>query len=242
MMLTAQDTFPRHLLLISVLIEVALVILYFTTASVSEQSGVIYKLFNLDSEINIPSVLSALQLAAVGLVFLAMTIKLKDLDDIPPMFTLVIGLGFLFLSFDELFSVHERITSTLKHIAPLPRFKGEHGIWIVPYALIGLVLFALMFRNFLSVWRHYKRESLIIIKGAALFVLGGMGLEILSYQLVREQPYPWYVYATEVAMEEFLEMLGVSIILYGSLLLYQARELTVRNRQPFFENIELLGE
>ncbi|MBY6016758.1 hypothetical protein KUW04_02985 [Halomonas denitrificans] len=219
------DGFPGYLLVICIAIEISLVILFFLTASFSDKSSLVAKLFNLDYEKNIPTLFSALQLAAVGLVFGAMSRQMKHKEALPYRLDVILCAGFLFLSFDELFSVHERITSSLKHLSYLPRFEGEHGVWIAPYLAVGLILFLLLMKPLLNVLRAYRRESQIIALGGTLFVLGGVGLEILSYELIREQDYPWYVYALEVALEEFLEMVGISIVLYGSLLLFKARSL-----------------
>ncbi|MBY6223173.1 hypothetical protein [Ferrimonas balearica] len=225
MAIRIPDKFPRKLLVICLLIEIALVMLFFLTALFSEQGGLLYKLFNLDYEKNIPTLFSSLQLAAVGMVFFVMSRELTHDASLPISFDITVGAGFLFLSFDELLSVHERITSSLKHIDYLPRFEGDHGLWVAPYLALGILLLLILRKPVLHLLRTYRRESLIMLLGAILFVLGGVGLEVLSYELIRAHDYPWYVYALEVAMEEFLEMVGISIVLYGSLLLFKARSL-----------------
>ena len=59
-------------------------------------------------------------------------------------------------------------------------------------------------------------------------MLGGVGLEIISYQFLREDETSLF-YIVEVAFEEFLEMLGASLILYGAILFSsEKRKLSLR--------------
>jgi len=50
------------------------------------------------------------------------------------------------------------------------------------------------------------------------FLLGGVGLEAIGYQFLRSGSTP-LLYSAEVALEEFLEMSGASITLYGTILM-----------------------
>jgi len=60
--------------------------------------------------------------------------------------------------------------------------------------------------------------------GMGFVVLGGVGLEAIGYQFLRSGSTP-LLYSAEVALEEFLEMSGASVTLYGAilLLLYKSR-------------------
>ena len=52
--------------------------------------------------------------------------------------------------------------------------------------------------------------------GFAIFLLGVVGLEVISFQFLRGEDVPQYLYRLEVAIEEFLEMIGITIVLYGA--------------------------
>ena len=52
--------------------------------------------------------------------------------------------------------------------------------------------------------------------GFATFLVGVVGMEIISFQFLRGADIPTYLYRIEVAIEEFLEMVGITIVLYGA--------------------------
>ena len=65
-------------------------------------------------------------------------------------------------------------------------------------------------------WQHFKPEAGVAAVGAAVYVGGAVGLEVVSYLLLASG-VPADLYLLEVAVEEFLEMAGVSVILYAVL-------------------------
>lgn len=132
------------------------------------------------------------------------------------MFLLTVAACFFLLSADEATSIHEKITRELKHVEWMPRFKGDHGIWITVYTLIGVILFLANLRALAAMWTRYKRPCLIIATGMAILVLGAVGLEVVGYQFLRNGSTP-VLYSIEVGVEEFFEMFGASVTLYGAL-------------------------
>ncbi|MBA3231981.1 MAG: hypothetical protein H0T05_04105 [Acidobacteria bacterium] len=86
------------------------------------------------------------------------------------------------------------------------------------YAVLGLLILAAILRPLRTLWIHRPREARIGLAGAGVFVAGAVVLEIISYLYFRAD-LTSVNYKLLVAGEEFLEMAGVSIILYGSLLL-----------------------
>jgi hypothetical protein len=179
-------------------------------------------LFDLDSEGSLPAWFSATQLFLIGLAFLIKS-RIIDLHHSPsPYFFLLMGLGFIFLSADEAAAIHEKITIFFKHIKAIPRFKGNHGIWIVVYILIAIVLLLSHFKYLISMWRSYRKETIILGIGMAALVCGGVFLEIVSYQFLRTGLTP-ISYSIEVMAEEFLEMFGATIVLYGAVLVLFSR-------------------
>lgn len=113
----------------------------------------------------------------------------------------------------------------------MPRFKGDHGIWIPIYLLVSSVIVAFTYPHFRSIWLQAQREFIIMAFGAVLLLLGVVGLEIISYEFLRVDASV-LLYKLEVAIEEFLEMTGASLILYGTL-----RLMLSKRRHPILSSI-----
>jgi hypothetical protein len=208
---TARDAFKLFLILLG--FELFLVAAYILD-DLSGLRSPLTKLFNLDSEANLPSWFSALQLGLVGIVFLATWWGARKARIEPSFYLLLIGLGFVFLSMDEAAEFHEKLTRVLRHVQWLPQMEG--GIWIPIYFLTALVIGFFVRGSLFSMWNTYPREVLIMAGGIALAVTGGVGLEILTHIYWRGQDP--FMYQVEVVLEEFFEMAGASILLYGGLL------------------------
>jgi hypothetical protein len=88
---------------------------------------------------------------------------------------------------------------------------------MVPYVCGGVIGLAVACRPVLFAWRTFRRESAWIAAGAAIFIGAGIGIEILTHYLYERAVDERFFLA--VAAEEFFEMAGVSIILYGLMLL-----------------------
>lgn len=210
--LTVQDI--NQLFVGLVLIEIFLVAAYLACML----SGHPTKFFDLDAEANFPAWFSSIQLFLISQVFFLKTRQPAPMNSSSRGLLLLGSLGFMFLSADEAARIHETINGVIKHIEWLPRFKSDHGIWIFIYAVVGLVAIAIAAREFRMMWREYRRATMTLMAGVALAILGGVVLEIVSYQYLRSGSTP-VLLVIEVAFEEFFEMLGASIALYGALLL-----------------------
>ena len=128
-----------------------------------------------------------------------------------------LALLFLFLSMDEAVAIHERITEfTIRH-AWVPRFRGDQGVWIFLYGVLGALIVALMRRDLAAFWHRYPTPARAMLAGFALTVAGGVGLEIGYYYL--EERTPPVVEEIVAAAEQFLEMVGITVVLLGAILL-----------------------
>jgi hypothetical protein len=176
--------------------------------------GPISLFLDVDREVSIPTWFSAIQLFAIGLLLILQARAAKQLR----IYLFILGLGFMFLSMDESAAIHEKIIDSVKRLDVqwLLRltFMGSHRAWMVPYVLVGLVVLVAGYRPVGFVWRNFRREALWVAMGLAFFGIGGIGLEIFSSQTDSDAAYNW-----AVAGEEFLEMAGMSIVLYGFMLL-----------------------
>jgi len=211
------------------LLDSILLILHLIDYATNSSSWLIHNMFNLDAESNFPTWYSTVQLLFVGIISLVIKSQNETTNRPSSLFFLIFGLSFVYLSLDEASRMHEYIIpAILKHFSWAPHFKGNHGLWISLYLAIG-VLFCLVFwRDLKALWSNFHDESLVIILGIIIFLTGVCGLEIINYELLEtNRLHPYYQF--QVACEEFLEMVGVSIILYGTLLLAMRRDLLGEN-------------
>lgn len=204
----------RKLLLALILFETFLVFCYLG-GNFSHHST---KFFDLDAESNFPTWFSSIQLFLVGQIFLFKSVQLNAENRHLRLFLQLACLGFVFLSADYAAQIHETLGSHLKYISWLPRFKGDHGVWIFIYGLICLILFYSFFSEIQMMFVRYRRATFTMLAGAVIAVFGGVILEIISYQFLRDD-LTSSLYTLEVAFEEFFEMLGISITLYGALIM-----------------------
>ena len=173
--------------------------------------------FDLDGEATIPAWFSSIQLFLTGLVLLSFGNWEKNKQIRNPFFIYLTGIVFIFLSLDESAMMHEKITRVLRTIEGVPSFKGGHGIWIYLYALPMLVGVFLGFSTVKTFFRTYFKQALFMTAGVLIFIFGAVGIEIVSYQFLRDDLTSTF-YKLSVAFEEVLEMMGISLFLYGSLL------------------------
>lgn len=184
--------------------------------------------FDLDKERTISSVYSALKLFCIGFIFLLSDYWVNRHRTVSARFLTLVGIGFLFLSLDEALAIHERISRFFKPIAWYPMFQGRHGAWIPLYLMASAALLVTFRRTLVAMFRVYRLQMLIMATGVATVLIGAVGLEIISYQYLRGPDYS-SLYTVQVAVEEFLEMVGTSLFLYGTLLCAVSRKVVERS-------------
>jgi len=129
---------------------------------------------------------------------------------------------FVFLSFDELFEVHERLIQPIRDRYHLGGFL--YFAWVVVYGAAVLLLAA----AFVGVWwRLPKRIRWWLGVSAATYLTGAIGFEMLgakrfeAMQLATQVRFD-LVYGALYTIEESLEMAGSIMLIYGLLLLLQS--------------------
>lgn len=202
-----------------IICEIFFLVVYAIMAIVAPQVkwGPFEPLFDLDFESSIPTWFSSAQLIVIALLLYAISGS-----SVRYRWFFVFGaLIFGFLSIDETVQIHERISliAVAYDIEALKSIMiGDHGAWILLYVLAGLIILIISIKPILDIYRNHRKPFLYVLIGAVITLAGLVGLEILSYLGMREAGSE-LVYAMEVAAEEFLEMIGVSIVLYGIILL-----------------------
>ncbi len=207
---------------VAILLEVCLVAVYIFISLSQESNRFIRYLFRLDGEFNIPALFSAAQLFLVGYGFLLLKDKLRQSASYSPTIYKALGIIFIYLSFDEAFFLHESISLLFRNVDWVPKSETGHGVWVLPYIILGLVFFLFNTRTFIKLFRQNTREFSVMAAGFFLYVLGGVGLETNKGLFRQLAISPEYQGILQLSSEEFLEMFGITIVLYGMLLLHQA--------------------
>jgi hypothetical protein len=212
------DVYPKQ-----VFLHLALVILILLSANII---GIIFRfyfdnnavqwfipLFDFNTENNVPTLYSAFTLIC-SCILLSCIASVRKNQGNPCLYWLGLAIIFLFLSIDEIASIHERLTAPVKellHVSGLLFYS-----WVIPYGLL-LILFVISYSKFLMSLPR-KIMNLFLVSGAT-FVTGAIGFELLG-----GRQHDFYgdnniKYSLLYTCEEFFEMLGIAIFIY-TLLLY----------------------
>jgi hypothetical protein len=123
-----------------------------------------------------------------------------------------IGLAiiFLFVSIDEMISIHEKIMN------PVRELLAAGGIfyfaWIIPYGIIFL-FFVLFYLSFF--FNLPKKFKLLFAISAAIYLSGSLGFEMIGGVIYESNPNHTLAIDITNTIEETLEMIGVLIFIYG---------------------------
>jgi signal transduction histidine kinase len=183
----------------------------------------VYRLFDLSTDQSIPTWYnSILHLMAAALLLLIAAPKWRMHDQFRWHW---LGLAFLFLGFsiDEVAMIHESFGGAISRDG----FGQLSGIFYYSWVLVGLgavVLVGMTYFRFLL--KLSKRSRTLFVLSAAIFVGGGIGVEMLN-GAISERHGSWNLgYALMTGVEELMEMGGISIFLYA-LADYNQRELPI---------------
>ena len=175
---------------------------------------VLFSLFFLDGEGNLPAIFSTWLFLINAALFLMVRQAAGRAGDSQKIW-LVLAIVFVFLALDESISIHERL------IDPLRQALDATGVfyyaWIIPYG-IGVVLLAIV--AIPVFWRMPKRIRFWFGLSAVIYLFAAIGLEMVSGKyLVMMNENKDIVWILMVTLEESLEIAGLIILVYALLLL-----------------------
>jgi hypothetical protein len=169
--------------------------------------------FNLDGELNIPAVYSALTLLFCSIILSVITSIKKNKNDCYTAYWRRLSIIFAFLFFDELASLHEKMALPVR--AALNTKGFLYFAWVIP-GIIIVLLFLLIFLRFIINLPQKTRNHFVI--AGTLYVSGAIGCELLGgYLFDAYTQQQSLVYLFVMTLEESLEMLGIAVFIYGLL-------------------------
>lgn len=173
---------------------------------------------NLDEERNnLPTWYQSSSLLVCSLILFVIGHVRHAIKDRDAKFWWFLSFLFLFLSLDEAVSIHEQMTLPLRNAFNL---EGIFFLsWVIP-AVFALAILGAVYAGFLT--RLPSRTRNLMIAAGALFVIGAVGIEMIgaNYMFMLNDPPDIdrdFGYALITTTEEFFEMSGIVLFIYGLL-------------------------
>ncbi|MBC7875602.1 MAG: hypothetical protein H7Y59_00410 [Anaerolineales bacterium] len=170
--------------------------------------------FYLDLEGNIPTYYNVVLLLIPTALLFAIGASKSLLKDKFRYQWYMLAFVFLLLSIDEASSLHERLIKPMREFSDAGRLF--YFAWIVP-GIAAVILFGLFFLMF---FLHLDRKfKVLFFISLAVYIGGVIGGEIVSGYYAANLGLKNFTYAVVASLEESVEMIGASMIIY-SLLVY----------------------
>jgi hypothetical protein len=168
--------------------------------------------FDLNKEENVPALFSALQLLFASLLLWVVFAYSRHSNDRDRYYWAGLAVVFVLLAGDEFSGWHEQM------ITPLQQAFHTTGAltfaWVVPYSLFILLFVAGYFRF----WRRLPpRTRWRFGVAGALYVTGGIVLEMVGSKIFTVYGWESVPFKVEVMVEEGLEMIGVALFVHAIL-------------------------
>lgn len=168
--------------------------------------------FGLDYENNIPTYFAGLLLLFAALLAWGVARLARARHDPFVRHWNVLAALLAYISVDEIASLHERLIPPLRHALGADGFL--YFAWVIP--AIGLLLLFLVAyaRFFWALGRRWKR---LFAAAGAIYVAGGLGMEVVGGGYVSRYGQETLTYALISTVEEVLEMVGLAVLIYALL-------------------------
>jgi hypothetical protein len=172
-------------------------------------SGTPVALFNMDSEVSIPTWYAQTLLFVASCLFFVIALSAKH----STRYWYALSAIFIFVSIDEGASVHELLMDPVRNILNITSGPLYYS-WFIVYLGLFLILVALFFRFFLTLPLRLKK---LMVLSALIFLSGAVGLEIVGGMIASSPNMSNSLYAIVTTIEETLELLGASVLVYALL-------------------------
>jgi hypothetical protein len=180
---------------------------------------IVLRLFDANEETTLHSMWSICLLAAVAAIAVVIGLARRNVGDRSWRWWIAAGAIAATLSLDESVALHESLGEAARvALGPSIAAGPVFYVWVVP-AAISVVLCLVVFSPFIV--RLPRGIMLEAGAGVALYVVGAIGLQmvyaVLSGVLNPARPDEAVVLDTIIGVEEFLEVLGASLVLHALL-------------------------
>jgi hypothetical protein len=167
-------------------------------------------LFDVDGEGNLPSWLSSALLLVAALLLWGIAVQARVAGDRWHRHWAILALAVGYLSLDEAAQVHERLLIPVG--ALLVDAQGVFTFGRVVVAAPLLLVFALSYLRFAAALPAAVLRGLVL--AAVVYLAGALGLELVG-GLILDHGYAEasVPYILETSVEEFLEMVGLTLLL-----------------------------
>jgi hypothetical protein len=195
------------------------------------------RLFNVGDERNIPTWFESLQFLLCSILLAVVAVAKKQRNDRYSLHWSVLSIILLLLSLDEVASIHEAIGQQSERLLHSTTGLTPGGaikfFWVVPGTIFVFIVLVAYLR-FLADLPRSTRYSFLF--AGALFVLGALGLEMLSAQVSSSSEgiahfsgmelglsrhsgsaVPKIMIGLQTCLEEMFEMLGLTAFIYALL-------------------------
>ncbi len=168
------------------------------------------KLFYVDFEMNVPSFFSALILLFASVILTIITVLKRRQKDLYSIYWTVLSIGFLFMTFDELVSVHERMIEPMREILGGGQLGIFYFAWVIPMGVLVFLLAIFFFRFW---WDLPLKTKIYFAVAATIYLGGAVGFELIESKHceIYGKENPFYIFLTTT--EETFEMFGVIIFI-----------------------------
>lgn len=168
--------------------------------------------FYMDAEGNITTYTNALLLFIPSVLLLAISLWKNSVKDKFRFHWFGLSFIFFFLSIDEMTVLHESLIKPMRAIAGADGFF--YFAWVIP-GMIAVALFGLVYLLF---FLHLdKKFKLLFFISLGMYIGGVIGGEMLSGYYAAALGLKNIKYATITSLEESIEMIGCSFIIYSLL-------------------------
>ncbi|MGK7921300.1 MAG: hypothetical protein AB4080_14960 [Trichodesmium sp.] len=210
----------NSLLIALIIFELLIVIIYLGTFLIN---GKPYPPFDMNGQMTIPSILQALHLYIIGLISLTLLLTEWDAKIYPSRwFKLTFAILLIYGSIDELWKVHLELNNWIPWL-------GERG-WLQLYIIIFIMPLIVFYSDLKFLWRCYPQETCLALLGMFIFGIGGFGAEVFKdiFQPLLRIFFTHdfllnFIEKFRIAFEEFFELIGENLVVYGFLLFLSKR-------------------
>ncbi|MGJ3249458.1 MAG: hypothetical protein ACFE0I_25730 [Elainellaceae cyanobacterium] len=181
--------------------------------------GLVWR-FDVGSDTSLPTWYSSFVLLICSLLLALIGLTKKQKGDRFIRHWFCLSLLFLYISVDEVATFRETLGQAARSVVETDGIFYYN--WVI-VAIPAVIVLALTYLKFLA---HLPKpiRRLFVLSGS-LFVVGAVGFEMVSSLVHSRYGVQNMMYASATTVEEFLEMIGVTIFLYALLVYVESQQI-----------------